>query len=341
MLLAIMIPIFLAVSLLRHMSLFYWIAETAQPAMRVFGLPGSAVLPLITGVFADEYALVAALSGFPFDKAQITIIAMISLCLHGAPVEAVITKKIGMPAGRIVLFRVGLAVATGIVCAYLAAAFLGGNAPEFSLGGGGGGGAGGAGVGAGVGDAAVSIEGAGSAAVSIEGAAVSIEGAAGAGFIPYEGTFWDAGRSQVLREMGAGVLTMVLNLLRVIVPLMVGIEFMLAYNIVEWLEKKLTLFCRLLGIGHEALLPLLVGLFLGVTYGAGALAEMNRTKPLGKRDMALLGVFIFSCHGIIETTYLFAVANASVVFICGLRLGIAVVVTAIAARTVFRGKPAL
>lgn len=284
MLLVIMVPIYIVVVFLRHTGLFFWLAGGVEPAMRIFGLPGEAVVPLIAGVFSDEYSVVAALSVFAFDKAQITTIAMITLCFHSIPVEAVVTQRIGMSAWRLALFRLGLAIVTGIACAYLASVFLNGTAPM------------------GMGSVAHGAQ----AARTVEaGLAV---------------------------ELGLGTLSIVINLLRVIIPLMIAIEIMLVFDVTSIIARKLTPFCRLLGIGHDALLPLLVALLLGVTYGAGALSEMNRTRPLSRKDLALLGVFVFSCHGILETTYLFTVAGGSAVFISALRLAIAVVVTAAAAR---------
>ncbi|MDR1815999.1 MAG: hypothetical protein LBR00_04865 [Clostridiales Family XIII bacterium] len=141
-------------------------------------------------------------------------------------------------------------------------------------------------------------------------------------------TTWSA----IFTEMGWGMVTMVLNLLKVLIPLMVGIELLLHYKVVERIAPRLGWLCRLLGVGPKTIIPLLVGLLLGVTYGAGAIAEINRRTPLSKRDMALLGFFLFGCHGIIETTYLFWVAGASALFVSVLRLLIAVLVTAAAAR---------
>jgi len=296
MLLKIMLPIYIGVTLLRHTEFFTWLAERIAPAMGVFGLPGEAVVPIVAGAFADEYAVVAAMSGFPFTMAQITIIGMITLAFHSMPVETVITRKIGMPALRIALFRAGLAVFTGFVVAYLAALFLGGDLP-------------------------------GTPVAPINGTVPVIAAAAAGGVFD---TGWDV----ILPEMGWGALHTVVNLLKVLVPLMIGIELLLEYRVIEALAKKLGFFCKLLGIGREALLPLLVGLFLGVTYGAGAIAEMNRIRPLPPRDLALLGVFLFSCHGIIETTYLYAVAGASAVFISFVRLAIAIGITATAARLI-------
>ena len=301
MLLRIMIPIYLGVVLLRHTGLFLWIAGIIEPVMRIFGLPGKAVVPLIVGAFSDEYAVVAAMSGLSFGAAQITIIAMIALAFHTLPLETALTIKIGMPALRIALYRLGFAVFTGIVCAYLAAVFLGGDLPAFS---------------------------AGAGAVADPG---TVTAASGTG-LPPGGAIFNAGWDVILPEMGLGVLTVVFNLLRVIVPLMIVIELLLAYRLIEAAAKKLTPLCRLFGIGQNALLPLLVGLLLGVTYGAGTIAELNRVKPLSERDMALLGVFLFSCHGIIETTYLFTLAGGNVFFLSAVRLAIAVGITALAAR---------
>ena len=293
MLLRIMLPIYILVLLVSHTEFFVWLGGIVEPAMHLFGLPGEAVVPLVVGVFSDEYAVVAAMGSFAFTKAHITIIAMITLCFHSIPVETVVTRKIGMPAFRITLFRLGLAVLTGVLCAWLASIFLSGDGGR------------------------------------------QVAAPSNTFDVPPQGSVFDAGADVILPEVGLGVLGVVLNLLRVILPLMVVIELMLVYKVTNWLAGKMTPLCRLFGIGSDALLPLLVGLLLGVTYGAGALSEMNRTNPLPKRDMATLGVFLFSCHGIIETTYLFAVAGGSAIFVSALRLGIAFLVTIIAAR-IFR-----
>ncbi|MDR2088662.1 MAG: hypothetical protein LBP73_04835 [Clostridiales Family XIII bacterium] len=139
---------------------------------------------------------------------------------------------------------------------------------------------------------------------------------------------WDA----ILREMCTGALSTVWSLFKIIVPLMILIEVLLAYRLIERMAAGIGFLSRVLGIGKDALLPLLVALFMGVSYGAGALMEINSRTPLSKRDFALTAIFIYCCHGIIETTLIFAAAGASVLFVCVLRLLIAVLVTMIAAR---------
>ena len=294
MLLKIVIPVYLIVAFAGYTGVYLWLAGKVEPVMRVFGLPSGAVVPILTGFFTDEYSVVAAMSQFPFTTAQITIIAMIILCLHGAPVESVIARKIGLSAWKLIIFRFVMAVGTGIIVAYLASVFIGGDAPVFSL--------------------APDMGAAGTAAFGTSGLTLDFE--------------WIV----ILPEMGLGALKMAITITCVVIPLMIVIEVMLVFKIVHLLAKKLSPLCRLLGIGPDALLPLLVGLLLGVTYGVGALFELNRMKPLPAKDLGLVGVFLFSCHGIIETTYLFAVAGGNIIFLTAVRLLIAVAVTATASR---------
>ena len=300
MLYKIVLPVYVAVAFLGHTGLYLWIADRLEPFVRIFGLPGEAVVPLIVGVFSDEYATVAAMSPFSFTMAQITVIAMFNLYFHSIPVETVISQKIGIPPLKIAIFRIVMAVITGIIIAYLAAVFLGGTAPAFSFGFG---------------------------AAGPESALAVFSGQ------DLNNPLTDLGT--LLPELGFGVLMMALTLVRVMIPMMIVIELMFAFNIVEILAKKLSFVCRLFKIHRDALIPLLVGFLLGITYGAGAILEINNKKPLSKRDLWLLGVFLYSCHGIIEATYLFAVAGGSAIFISGVRLLIAVVVTAVMARLPF------
>lgn len=295
----IVFPIYAIVAIVGHTGFYMWLASWLEPAMRVFSLPGEAVVPLIIGAFSDEYSLVASLGAFSLNAAQITTIAMFSLCCHSLPVEAVISQKIGMPPLRIILFRLGMAVLTGVIIAWLGAVFLGGAAPALAS----------------ASDISTPATGAGATAQSVFS--------------------FDAGWQTILSGIGSGLLNLAIMLLLVLIPMMAVIELMFAYNIVKSMAKKLTPFCRLLGVSRDALIPLLVGLFLGVTYGIGALMELNKEKPLSRKDTLLLGVFLFSCHGIIEGTYLFTMAGANVVFLSAARLLIAIAITALVSRLPF------
>ena len=141
-----------------------------------------------------------------------------------------------------------------------------------------------------------------------------------------------AGLRDIAAEMLTGSLMTALNLFKIIIPLMIVIEILMAYNLARRLSLRLGWLAKLLGVGRDALLPLLVGVLMGVTYGAGTLIEINSRTPLSKKDFALIAIFFYCCHGIIETSFLFGAAGASLLFVCVLRLLIAVAVTMAAAR---------
>jgi hypothetical protein len=291
-LLRIMIPIYLIVVFLRYTPVIQFFQERLSPVMSVFSLPGGAAVPIVTGVFSDEYGVVAAMAGFDFSTAQITTIAMITLCFHTIPLEAAVGQTMGFHPAKYSLYRLGLAVATGLLVGWLAGLMLGDMPATETIG---------------AADSGVIITSAGS----------------------FELSRWQI----MLGEMFFGTIYNVIwSLARVIIPLMILIEFMLAYKGVDRLAPTFRWASRALGISNDALLPLLVGLLMGVTYGAGTLIEINKRTPLSHRDLTLIGIFLYACHGIIETTILFAVAGGNAIFLCAIRLAIAAAITATAAR---------
>ena len=138
--------------------------------------------------------------------------------------------------------------------------------------------------------------------------------------------------SYIFYEMYTGCFTTILNLLKVLVPLMIIIELLIQYDVLEKLSRKLEFLGRPMGISKDAIFPLLVGVVMGVTYGAGTIMELNQRKPLSKRDFALIGVFMYLCHGVIETGFLFGINGANVFVVVVVRLLIAFFITCIAAR---------
>jgi hypothetical protein len=141
----------------------------------------------------------------------------------------------------------------------------------------------------------------------------------------------------IVQEIFFGGAATVLNMLKILIPLMIIVEILMVYNIMEKVADKLQFLAGALGLQKQSIFPLLVGVVMGVIYGAGTLIEINRKTPIPKKDYALIGVFMFICHGIIETGFIFGVAGASILVITVGRLAIAFAVTAAAARLpVFR-----
>ncbi|HML38720.1 MAG TPA: nucleoside recognition domain-containing protein [Bacillota bacterium] len=141
-----------------------------------------------------------------------------------------------------------------------------------------------------------------------------------------------ASANAILHEIFFGGLATALNMLKILIPLMIIVEVLMVYNVMEKVADKLQFLAGALGMQKQSIFPLLVGVVMGVTYGAGTIIEINRKTPIPKKDYVLIGIFMFICHGIIETTFIFSVAGASILALTVGRLAIAFAVTAAAAR---------
>jgi hypothetical protein len=129
-----------------------------------------------------------------------------------------------------------------------------------------------------------------------------------------------------------GSLTIIMNFLKILIPLMIIVEILITYKVIERISNKFEFLSKVLNIQKQSIFPLLIGLFMGITYGAGTLIEINDRTPIPKKDFILIGIFLFICHSLIETTMIFTVAGANVWVISLGRLFLAFVITLIAAR---------
>ena len=141
-----------------------------------------------------------------------------------------------------------------------------------------------------------------------------------------------ASASTIINEIIHGSINTVLNVLKILIPLMIVIEILQVYKIMEKLAGKLAGITKILGMSPPAILPLIVATVMGVTYGAGTLMEMNKVNPIPRKDFILIGIFFFICHGIIETTAIWSVAGANIFVISFGRLFIAIIITIIVSR---------
>jgi hypothetical protein len=87
-----------------------------------------------------------------------------------------------------------------------------------------------------------------------------------------------------------------------------------------------------MGLSREAAVPLFTGIFLGVTYGAGIIIRVAREKRLPRREVFLMGLFLATCHAVVEDTLVFVAFGGNAWVMLGTRLLIAVVLTGLLAR---------
>ena len=71
---------------------------------------------------------------------------------------------------------------------------------------------------------------------------------------------------------------------------------------------------------------LTVGIFLGITYGAGILIEEAKSGSIKKVDLFYIGTFLMICHAIIEDTLLFVIFGADFTMVIIIRTVAAIVI---------------
>ncbi|HAF60682.1 MAG TPA: hypothetical protein DCK81_06040 [Clostridiales bacterium UBA9856] len=123
-LMKVVLPVYAVVVIIKYSPVMSFLERIFEPAMKIFLLPGEASIPLISGFFTDEYGAIAAATQFGFTPVEITTIAMVNLVFHSIPVEYALSRKIGLPAGKFVLYRVIAAVIVGLIVSRIGGIFL-------------------------------------------------------------------------------------------------------------------------------------------------------------------------------------------------------------------------
>lgn len=124
MLLKVVIPVYTIVVIISNTPLFSWMQDQFAPFMKYFGLPGDAIIPIVAGLFTDEYGAIAALKQIELNTAQLTTVAMIVLVCHTIPVESAIARKIGIKAAPFIVFRFVCAILAGLLTARIGGLLL-------------------------------------------------------------------------------------------------------------------------------------------------------------------------------------------------------------------------
>ncbi len=130
----------------------------------------------------------------------------------------------------------------------------------------------------------------------------------------------------------AGALTLSAKLILIIVPLVTLFEVLRYLPVFRKAGNVVEPAMRGVGLTRDAAVPLFTGIFLGLAYGAGIIIRVAQQKGLPDRELFLMGLFLATCHSVIEDILIFAVIGGSGLAILAVRLGLAVVLTGLMAR---------
>ena len=136
----------------------------------------------------------------------------------------------------------------------------------------------------------------------------------------------------IFNEAFFGSLKSILTIAKVVIPLMVVMEILKSFKILDKLSNLLYPVTKFLGISKKSSFPLLVGLVLGLAYGAGVIVKSAKEGDLSKKDLYLLMIFLVTCHSVIEDTLIFVAIGANGWLLLGIRIPLAMILTALVAR---------
>lgn len=119
---AIVLPTYAGVILLKHSPVLPWIVERMEPAMRWFGLPGEAALVFVLGATINLYAAIAACAGLSFSAGEATTLALMLGLSHNLIVEGALLLRLSRYGAWWLALRIAVAIAVGLVLGPLFAA---------------------------------------------------------------------------------------------------------------------------------------------------------------------------------------------------------------------------
>ncbi len=115
----------------------------------------------------------------------------------------------------------------------------------------------------------------------------------------------------------------------ILAALMLTLRMLRLLGIEALLHKILSPLLRGLTLGKEAANITIIGMTLGISYGAGLLIDEVKQGHITKRDTFLVMGFLGICHSVIEDTLLFVLLGADINVVLWGRLLFAIVAIAI------------
>ncbi|MCC6442263.1 MAG: nucleoside recognition protein [Armatimonadetes bacterium] len=111
-----MVPIYIAVAVLKHTPVVPWLSKMLSPAMGWFGLPGRAAIALVVGNVINLYAGIGAMVPLQLDRHEVTVLGLMLGISHSLPIETAVLRKMGIP----IFFGTGLRLGAAVVAGLLA-----------------------------------------------------------------------------------------------------------------------------------------------------------------------------------------------------------------------------
>jgi len=131
----------------------------------------------------------------------------------------------------------------------------------------------------------------------------------------------------ILKEAALGSFNSVYSIAIIIIPIMIVMQLMKDYQILDKATGPFSFLSKIFNTSQESVLPFLVGIIFGLSYGAGVIIQSAKEGNLSKRDLFLITIFLVACHAVFEDTLLFVAVGANGWLLLGVRTFAAFILT--------------
>lgn len=101
----------------------------------------------------------------------------------------------------------------------------------------------------------------------------------------------------------------------IVVPLLIGIEYLKEIGWMEKLSVKLRKVSELIGLPGEAAFGMIVVYFIGLVFGSGVIIRMKKEVGMTRKQLNTMFIFIGMCHAVVEETIVFTAVGANGVIV--------------------------
>lgn len=108
-----------------------------------------------------------------------------------------------------------------------------------------------------------------------------------------------------------------------LVPLFVVIQWLKDSGWLAKASRWMSPILRPLRLPDEAGLPIVAGLAVGLTYGAGVIIQTAEEGNLTRDQLTVMCIFLGICHAVIEETILFTAVGSNGFLLVGIRFVVA------------------
>ena len=285
----IIIPVSFIVTLLDFHGVIEWISIYTAPLFRLIGLQGNAAVVYFSSLFLPLYAPIAIIATLPLTLREITILALMCLITHNLPIECAVQRRSGTPFWQTLVIRLTFSILGGIILNLILPESLA-LSPYFS----------------GTSEPTV-----------LSHMAKNAEG----GLNPKFSTL----NSQLLNWL-TNTISLCIKIILIITALMYGQFLLKRYGIINKIARPLAPLMRLCGLQPNSAFLWLVAQIVGLTYGAGIMAQEIEESGANHEELHRINLHISVNHSLIEDTAIFCMLGVAWYFLVIPRLIFAIII---------------